>query len=130
MTSLLVGSRKGLFVLESNAITAHHFQGEPVTQVLVNPHDQSWLVALNLGHFGVKLHKSTKPGRRWLRLRFLPSLRLVMLISTISKTTPSRGMWSWFGHLPLAAQMSLTPCGRAACQRVCSNLPTADKAGR
>jgi photosystem II stability/assembly factor-like uncharacterized protein len=65
MTSLLVGSRKGLFVLENNAITAHHFQGEPVTQVLVNPHDKSWLVALNLGHFGVKLHKSTDQGKTW-----------------------------------------------------------------
>jgi photosystem II stability/assembly factor-like uncharacterized protein len=65
MTSLLVGTRKGLFVIENKQITSHHFHGEPVSQVLINPHDQSWLVALNLGHFGVKLHKSVDEGKTW-----------------------------------------------------------------
>ena len=68
MTRLLVGTRKGLFVLDKQQITAHHFAGEPVSQVLVNPHDQSWLVALNLGHFGVKLHKSVDEGKTWTAL--------------------------------------------------------------
>ena len=68
MTRLLVGTRKGLFVVNNQQIAAHHFAGEPVSQVLVNPHDQSWLVALNLGHFGVKLHKSIDEGKTWTAL--------------------------------------------------------------
>ncbi len=66
---LLVATRKGLFVLQGSArqwsITAHHFKGEPVSQVLVDPRDASWYAALNLGHFGVKLHKSTDQGKTW-----------------------------------------------------------------
>jgi hypothetical protein len=41
MTSLLVGTRKGLFVIDNNQITSHHFQGEPVSQVLIEPRSQS-----------------------------------------------------------------------------------------
>jgi photosystem II stability/assembly factor-like uncharacterized protein len=68
MRKLLIGTRKGLFVVENKQITSHHFQGEPVSQVLVDPRDQSWLVALNLGHFGVKLHKSADHGKTWMAL--------------------------------------------------------------
>ncbi len=68
MTSLLVGTRKGLFVVHNNQIASHHFQGEPVSQVLVEPRSQAWLVALNLGHFGIKLHKSADQGKTWTAL--------------------------------------------------------------
>lgn len=65
MTSLLVGTRKGLFVVDDKQITVHHFQGESVSQVLIDPRSKAWLVALNLGHFGVKLHKSVDHGKTW-----------------------------------------------------------------
>jgi photosystem II stability/assembly factor-like uncharacterized protein len=65
MTSLLVGTRKGLFVVENKQIKAHHFQGEPVSQVLVDARTGHWFVALNLGHFGIKLHKSADQGKTW-----------------------------------------------------------------
>ena len=68
MTSLLVGTRKGLFVIDNNQIKSHHFQGEPVSQVLIVPRSQAWLVALNLGHFGIKLHKSVDQGKTWTAL--------------------------------------------------------------
>ena len=68
MTSLLVGTRKGLFVIDNNQIKSHHFQGEPVSQVLIEPRSQAWLVALNLGHFGIKLHKSVDQGKTWTAL--------------------------------------------------------------
>jgi photosystem II stability/assembly factor-like uncharacterized protein len=65
MARFLVGSRKGLFVVNNKEIIAHHFKGEPVSQVLVEPRSKAWLVALNLGHFGVKLHKSVDQGKTW-----------------------------------------------------------------
>jgi hypothetical protein len=69
INSLLVGTRKGLFVVENKQITAHHFQGEPVSQVLVialaDAPNKAWIVALNLGHFGIKLHKSVDQGKTW-----------------------------------------------------------------
>jgi hypothetical protein len=73
MKTILVGTRKGLFVVQasnsqsnpSTRIVAHHFLGEPVSQLLVDPRDGSWIVALNLGHFGIKLHKSIDQGATW-----------------------------------------------------------------
>lgn len=69
METMLVGSRKGLFVLRGQGadwqISAPHFAGEPVTQVLADPRDGAWYAALRLGHFGVKLHKSQDQGASW-----------------------------------------------------------------
>lgn len=70
MPTLLVATRKGLFVWQDAAgtgwvITGHHFPGEPVTAVLADPRDGAWTVALRLGHFGVKLHRSTDRGAHW-----------------------------------------------------------------
>lgn len=69
MQSLLVGTRKGLFVVQGQGstwhIVAHHFAGEPVTQLLADPRDGSWYAALRMGHFGVKLRKSQDQGAHW-----------------------------------------------------------------
>ena len=72
MHTLLIGTRKGLFTVQGQGdtpsnwrIAAHHFAGEPVTQVLADPRDGSWLAALRMGHFGVKLRKSTNQGAQW-----------------------------------------------------------------
>ena len=69
MATMLVASRKGLFVWEGEGtrwrITALHFPGEPVTSVLADPRDGHWYAALRLGHFGVKLHRSADRGRSW-----------------------------------------------------------------
>lgn len=67
MATMLVASRKGLFVWEGAGtgwrIAALHFAGEPVTSVLADPRDGHWYAALRLGHFGVKLHRSADRGR-------------------------------------------------------------------
>lgn len=68
MTSLLVGTRKGLFVIDNKQVKSHHFHGEPVSQVVVDARSGAWIVALNLGHFGVKLHKSIDQGTTWTAL--------------------------------------------------------------
>lgn len=72
MQTLLVASRKGLFVMSGAGahweITGHYFPGDPVTQVLVDPRNGDWYAALRLGHFGVKLRKSTDQGASWIEV--------------------------------------------------------------
>lgn len=59
----MVGTRKGLFVFDDDdEIVDQKFIGEPVTAVLVDPRDNNIYVALNHGHFGQKLHRSTDGG--------------------------------------------------------------------
>ncbi len=72
MQTLLVASRKGLFVVRGHGmlwdLCAHHFEGDPVTQVLVDPRNGHWYAALRLGHFGVKLRKSVDQGANWVEV--------------------------------------------------------------
>lgn len=68
-----VATRKGLFELRAHAgqwaVERVGFLGEPVTMVLPpdarSAHPQRMLAALNLGHFGVKLHASDDAGATW-----------------------------------------------------------------
>jgi hypothetical protein len=69
--SAWVATRKGLFELERTsagwAISRISFLGEPVSMVLPpqSAGDGRMLAALNLGHFGVKLHASEDTGTTW-----------------------------------------------------------------
>lgn len=69
MQVLHVGTRKGLFVLQRGPggwrLAAPHFPGEPVTQVASDPQSGDWYAALRLGHFGVKLKRSSDRGASW-----------------------------------------------------------------
>lgn len=69
---LLVGSRKGLFELARGTrgwdIERTAFLGEPVSMLLPDPRDGTLYAALALGHFGVKLHRSTDAGGSWQEL--------------------------------------------------------------
>lgn len=62
-------TRKGLFELRRSPagwdIAQVHFLGEPVSMLLPPSADGRMLAALNLGHFGVKLHASEDAGGRW-----------------------------------------------------------------
>jgi len=62
---LYVGSRKGLFTIDTASwqIGKPAFLGDPVTAVL--EHGDSIYAALNLGHFGVKLRRSDNHGESW-----------------------------------------------------------------
>ena len=69
---LIVGTRKGLFVFERDDANARrwkqvavHFIGEPVTSALADPRDRTLYAALNLGHFGVKLHRLPAGASEW-----------------------------------------------------------------
>src|ERR1700682_1157485 len=60
---LFVATRKGLFILDGKRIAVPHFLGDPVSAAL--PHGDAIYAALNLGHFGVKLRRSTNGGETW-----------------------------------------------------------------
>lgn len=66
---LHVASRKGLFRFAhgDGGWTAGKpaFLGEPVSAVLTDRRDGAIYAALNLGHFGVKLHRSDDAGETW-----------------------------------------------------------------
>jgi len=63
-----VATRKGLFAARrkngSWSLDPIGFAGDPVSQVLATA-DGTLYAALNLGHFGVKLHRSSDSGRTW-----------------------------------------------------------------
>ena len=62
---LYVGTKKGLFIIDEGrwAIGRPHFLGDPVSAVLAQ--GASIYAALNLGHFGTKLHASDDAGAHW-----------------------------------------------------------------
>ncbi|HVL20170.1 MAG TPA: hypothetical protein VM422_04170 [Amaricoccus sp.] len=68
---LLVASRKGLFDFRRNGgwrAGPPAFLGDPVSAVLADPRDGAIYAALNLGHFGCKLHRSNDGGASWTEL--------------------------------------------------------------
>ena len=69
-----VATRKGLFCVERAdagewAVTRSAFLGDPVTMVLDDSRDGTLYAALNLGHFGVKLHRSEDHGESWSEIK-------------------------------------------------------------
>ncbi|POM17371.1 glycosyl hydrolase [Burkholderia cepacia] len=67
---LLVATRKGLFILQPDGnggwtLGEPHFAGEPVSMALADPRDGTLYAALNLGHFGVKLHRRRAGAADW-----------------------------------------------------------------
>lgn len=73
--TLWIATRKGLFRLtagEEWRIGAPSFLGDPVSMILDDGRDGVVYAALNLGHFGSKLHCSLDRGRTW-QERAVPS---------------------------------------------------------
>jgi hypothetical protein len=64
-----VATRKGLFELEKHngawTIADKHFYGDPLSMVLHDQRDGAVYAALNLGHFGVKLHRRDAGSSEW-----------------------------------------------------------------
>jgi hypothetical protein len=65
----LIATRKGLFELTRKGkgwdLGPPSFLGEPVTMALHDRRDGTTYAALNLGHFGVKLHRRDRGARQW-----------------------------------------------------------------
>jgi hypothetical protein len=68
-TRAYLSTRKGLFELERQGAAwapgPVHFLGEPVSITLVDRRDGAVYAALNLGHFGVKLHRKDAGADSW-----------------------------------------------------------------
>lgn len=66
---LFAATRKGLFEFRRRnggwAIARTAFLGSPVSMMLADPRDGALYAALDLGHFGVKLHRSDDGGKSW-----------------------------------------------------------------
>jgi hypothetical protein len=66
VTELLLGTRKGLFGFERAGgeyrVCEREFVGVPATAVLADPRDGATYVALDHGHFGVKVHRRDVGG--------------------------------------------------------------------
>jgi hypothetical protein len=69
---VLASTRKGLFEIVRGTggwrVARTSFLGDNVTGCLADPRDGAWYAALDLGHFGVKLHVSRDQGRTWTEL--------------------------------------------------------------
>jgi len=65
----LLATRKGLFELMPGSagwqLGTPHFPGDPVSAVLHDARDGSTYAALNLGHFGAKLHRRDAGSDAW-----------------------------------------------------------------
>jgi photosystem II stability/assembly factor-like uncharacterized protein len=110
---LLIGTRKGLFILEraegSWRVAEHAFRGDPVTMALHDPRDGTLYAALNLGHFGIKLHRSGDGGGTWEELAApaypaqeeasedAPSVDLIWSLEAAGADTPGV---LWAGTIP------------------------------
>ena len=70
--TLLVSTRKGLFVLERDAgswrVARVAFLGDNLSLALADPRNGRWYAALDLGHFGAKLQCSDDRGATWREL--------------------------------------------------------------
>ena len=106
----LVATRKGLFAADKVrglwSVAPLAFLAEPVTAVLADPGSGMLHAALNLGHFGVKMHRSADGGASWQEMPApaLPdgasdelSVSLVWSLETGGAQRPGR---LWAGTLP------------------------------
>ncbi len=109
---LFAATRKGLFEFRRRGgawgVERTSFLGSPVSAVLPDPRDGRLYVALDLGHFGVKLHRSDDGGASWSEVaapsyggveegETAPSLALVWTLETAG---PDRPGALWAGTIP------------------------------
>lgn len=112
---LFVATRKGLFLVDGTGRLPPRnigFLGDPVSAFLQDPRDGTLYAALNLGHFGAKLHRSEDGGRSWTELapptfpvglkaekegEKAPSLTLIWTLAAGGPDQPGR---LWAGTIP------------------------------
>lgn len=111
---LFAATRKGLFELHRKGannwdVARISFLGSPVTTMLADARDGTLYTALNLGHFGVKLHRSDNDGASWTEISAPsytgvdadqpdpPSLNLLWSLETGSPAEPGV---LWAGTIP------------------------------
>ena len=116
---LLVSTRKGLFIINQRkvgdprrwVIDKTAFIGDPVSFAMRDPRDGALYAALNLGHFGSKLHRSRDGGESWQEIA-MPTLEgeppdqdggdapSVQMIWALEPSGPDEPGVLWCGTLP------------------------------
>jgi hypothetical protein len=111
---LHVATRKGLFELSrgaggSWAVASTAFLGSPVSAALFDARDRMLYAALDLGHFGVKLHRSDDGGTKWTEIA-APSYAgidaaaedppTLKLLWTLEAGGPDEAGLLWAGTIP------------------------------
>jgi len=122
-STLRIATRKGLFAADRNgasswSITGSSFLGDNVTLSLVDPVSGNHFAALDHGHFGIKLHRSSDGAKTWQEIatpeypkrpqgaepevdamgRTIPdTLQLIWSLETGSADQPGR---LWCGTIP------------------------------
>jgi hypothetical protein len=110
---LFAATRKGLFEFRRNGqgwgIANTAFLGSPVSMTLADPRDGTLYAALDLGHFGVKLHRSDDGGKSWAEIAAPsyagvdaeepdpPALKLIWALEPGGKDEPGV---LWAGTIP------------------------------
>jgi len=110
-----IGTRKGLFEIyrthEAWHIDQQHFLGDPVSMVLSDRRDGALYAALNLGHFGAKLHRRDAGSDSWVEVA-VPAFPVKPAESADPVEWTMRQIWSlaaggpdqpgvlWAGTLP------------------------------
>jgi hypothetical protein len=113
---IYIGARKGLFRLRRHndgwRAEKPWFLAEPVSAFLRDPRDGALYAALNLGHFGRKLHRSDDDGANWTEIaaptfapvvegeeapKDAPSVDLIWALEAGGADQPG---WLWAGTIP------------------------------
>jgi len=110
-----IATRKGLFEVyrthEAWLLDQQHFLGDPVSMVLPDRRDGTLYAALNLGHFGAKLHRRDPGSNDWVEVAapaFPPKPEgsadpvdwAVKLIWSLAAGGPDQPGVLWAGTLP------------------------------
>src|SRR5690606_16786545 len=107
---ILISTRKGAFEFQRNgsgwALERESFLGSPVTLMLHDPRDGALYAAINLGHFGHKMHVSRDGGTVWTEItapafpmsdeKDAPAVGLIWALA-VDPRTPG-GLWA--GTIP------------------------------
>ncbi len=108
---LLIGTRKGLFIMRTDgggwAVDRTAFLGQPVSATLYDTRSGYLYAALDLGHFGAKLHRSDDQGETWTELNppaYAPSdedgAPSVKLLWVLEAGGPGQDGRLWAGTIP------------------------------
>src|SRR5262245_42249641 len=104
---LFVSTKKGLFQIDRSpggwGVSRVSFLGQNVTLALPDKRDGSVYAALNLGHFGAKVHRSADGGAAW-EERAVPKYPDGAMVATGDGKPPAPASLKWIWALEAGAR--------------------------
>lgn len=145
--TLLVSTRKGLFTFRRTRtggweVADVAFLGDNVTLAFADERDDTWYAALDHGHFGVKLQRSSDRGRSWQEVgvpeypakpegapeldpqgrRIAYTLQRIWALEGAGHDRPGE---LWAGTIPGGLFTRATAASRGSSSRACGTTPIA-----